>query len=138
MPINTLLAEVEGEGATMSTQRYITIEIQDDTIYLKEEVYGVTLASARLNRITKATFIQFHEFFNSRYRLMPIVVKNENKYLTVVKELTQFNKPIKGSIQKINDVYILLDMSIAVDGLPIKISQDKKILPDIRTLFKSI
>ena len=122
----------------MYTNRYMTIHIEDDTIHLREEVYGVVIDRIRLNRITRATFIQFHEFFNSRYRLMPIVVKNENKYLTVMKELTQFNKPIKGSIQKLTDEYIILDMSVAVDGQGIKISKDKKILPDIRTLFENI
>lgn len=121
-----------------TTQKYMTIEIDNDTIYIIEEVYGVEIDRVRLNRITRATFIQFHQFFETRYRSIPVVVKNDKKNLSIVKELLPAGGPIKGMIQKLTDDYILLDMSTNIDSANMKLTKEKKILPNIRVLFENV
>lgn len=120
------------------SERYMTIRIEEDTIYLIEETYGIELDKVRLNRVTRATFLQFHQFFENRHRLMPIVIKNEKKFLAIVKELLPHDKPIKGLVQRLNEDHILLDISKNIDNVTMKLSKEKKILPNIRVLFENV
>lgn len=119
-------------------EKYMKIHIDRDSIYLKEEICGVEIDSARLNSVTRATLIQFIQFFNERYRIMPLVIKNELEYLTVIKSIVPMDKPLKGAIVKLTDEYIALDISRNIDNESFKLNSDVRVLPDIRQLFENV
>lgn len=107
-------------------------------IHLREEVCGVILESSRLNLTTKATIVNFFQFYNQRCRLMPLIVKNEKEYLSMVKELIMNDEPIKGAITKINDEYISIDISKNIDDESLRVSKDYRVLKDIRLIFENV
>lgn len=119
-------------------EKYMKIHIDRDSIYLREEICGIETDSVRLNSVTKATLIQFIQFFNDRYRIMPIVVKNESEHLTVIKSIIPMDKPIKGAITRLTDEFILLDTSRNIDDQSFKLNSDIRVLPDIRQLFDDL
>lgn len=119
-------------------QRYMRLDIDKSTIYIREECLGVEFDSVKLNSVTKATYIQFFQFFNDRYRKLPIVVKNDNSFLTILKGLIHDKDPVKAEIIRINEDFMVIDMSTRVDSMMLKVSESHTVIKDVRILFENV
>lgn len=119
------------------TDAYMKIHIDMDSIYLREEVCGIEIDSVRLNNVTKATMVQFIQFYNERHRLLQLVVKNDPAHLTVVRNILPMNKVIKGAVTKLTNEYLAIDISVNVDNESYRLNTDRRVLPDIRHLFEN-
>lgn len=118
--------------------KYMILEIDRSSIYIREEIMGVEVASTRLNSVTKSTYIDFFQFFNDRYRSMPIVVKNEKAYLATFKGLITDKNPIKAEIKKIGSTHLVVDMSTRVDSLMMRSSKESSVISDVRVILEGI
>lgn len=118
--------------------KYLKIDIDLDTIYIREELYGIILDEEKLNNITKSSYVAFFQFFNERYKKYPLVLKNDNKYLTIVKTLLQGRESIKAEITKLPGGYMGIDMSHKVTNKGFEMTENARVIPDVKLIFSNI
>lgn len=117
--------------------KYMKLHKERNVMYIKEEVCGIELDLIRLNLATRATMIQFFQFFNERSRMMPLVVNNERDYLKAARELYSDSTPIKAAISRVGN-YLIIDTSKEIDNEPFRVSSDYRVIKDVRKLFENV
>lgn len=110
----------------------------DDVIYLREEICGIELDSVRMNLITRATVLNFFQFFTERYRTMPLLIRNEKEYLQVAKELVMDKDEVKAGIRRIGPAYIAIDMTSSIDDESYRVGGEFKVVKDVRKIFENV
>ena len=119
-------------------EKYMKLHKDGSLMYITEEVCGVAVSHVRMNLITRANVVEFTQFYTDRYKLMPIIIKNDKEYLAIARDLIMEKEPVKAGVTKIHNTHIAIDTSSAIDDASYRISDNFKVVKDARPLFNGV